>query len=65
MYTFYCTNLSMSIDVLAEMMDRPDLREFFAVSQNNWSILNVSYVASIDTTFFTLCNTTYDKPYLP
>lgn len=24
----------MSIDVLAEMMDRPDLREFFAVSQN-------------------------------
>ena len=32
MYTFYCTNLSMSIDVLAEMMDRPDLREFFAVS---------------------------------
>ena len=55
----------MSIDVLAEMMDRPDLREFFAVSQNNWSILNVSYVASIDTTFFTLCNTTYDKPYLP
>jgi len=34
MYTFYCTNLSMSIDVLAEMMDRPDLREFFAKQQN-------------------------------
>ena len=33
MYTFYCTNLSMSNDVLKEMMDRPDLREFFAVSQ--------------------------------
>ena len=31
MYSFYCTNLPMAMDVLAEMMDRPDLTEFFAV----------------------------------
>lgn len=31
MYTFYCTNMKMAADVLREMNDRPDVREFIEV----------------------------------
>ena len=31
MYTFYCTNMKMASDVLREMNDRPDVREFIEV----------------------------------
>ena len=50
MYSFYCTNLPMAMDVLAEMMDRPDLREFFTVNSTT-RILNYNWVIIIKPVF--------------